>query len=449
MSAFDSATEAVKQGGRRRGANMGVLRVDHPDILDFISAKQREDFLSNFNISVAATDDFMKAALSGGNYDLVNPRTGAKTGHLGAGQVLEAIASSSWQTGDPGIIFIDRVNEANPTPRLGAIEATNPCGEQPLLPYESCNLGSINISLLVEDGDFDWVRLGELVELGVRFLDDVIDANRFPLPEIEEITRGNRKIGLGVMGLAQALIKLGIRYDSEPALEKAHQLMQFISERAIEASEELGRQRGSFPNFEGSVWQERGHDAMRNATVTTIAPTGTISVIAGTTSGIEPLFAVSFVRDVMEGVHLLETNSEFEAAARQQGIYSEELMMDIARDGGIQGIEAIPDDIKNLFVTALDIEPEWHLRMQAAFQKHVDNAVSKTINLPRDAGIGEVHQALVRAWELGLKGVTVFRYGSKKQQVLYLSGDKDSIEGEHVRVGADYAGGCPAVDCEF
>jgi len=469
MGAFDSATEVVKQGGRRRGANMGVLRVDHPDILEFIGAKQRENFLVNFNVSVAATDAFMDAVKSDGEYDLVNPRTGEVTARLRALPVLEAIASAAWGTGDPGMIFLDRINAVNPTPQLGPMETTNPCGEQPLLPYESCNLGSIDLSKLVKmpkdgepggavsgaegsAGELDWERLGELVDVAVHFLDNVIDANRFPLAEIKEMTDGNRKIGLGIMGFAEALIRLGIRYDSLTALDRAEEIMEFIEQRAVAKSAEIAGRRGSFPNFEGSLWQQRGLAAMRNSTVTTIAPTGTISVIAGTSSGIEPLFAISFVRDVMEGTHLLETNADFERVARGRGFYSEGLMMEIARTGSVQGNEQVPDDVQELFRTAMDIEPEWHVRTQAAFQKHVDNAVSKTINLPKDAGIDEVRRAFLLAWDLGCKGITVFRYGSKKQQVLYLSGE---IEGEapegdgHVRVGPEFAGGCPAVDCEI
>lgn len=449
MSAFDSATEVVKQGGRRRGANMGVLRVDHPDILEFIGAKRREGFLANFNISVAATDEFMEAVKAGGEYSLVNPRTGEIAGRLRAEPVLEAIAGAAWNTGDPGVIFLDRINAANPTPRLGEIETTNPCGEQPLLPYESCNLGSIDLSRLVNGGGLDWERLGNLVDTGVHFLDNVIDANRFLLPQIEAITRGNRKIGLGVMGFAEALVRLGIRYDSDEGLAMGEKIMAFISERAIARSGALARERGSFPNFEGSLWQERGFEAMRNATLTTIAPTGTISVIAGTTSGIEPLFAISFVRDVLEGTHLLETNADFEKIARERGFFADDLMMRIARVGSVQEFQEIPADVRELFVTAFDIAPEWHVRMQAAFQKHTDNAVSKTINLPHDAGIDEVRLAFLLAWELGCKGITVFRYGSRGHQVLYLAGEAGAENTDHVHAGAEFAGGCPAVDCEF
>lgn len=449
MAAFDSATEAVRQGGRRRGANMGILRADHPDILDFIGAKQQEGRLANFNLSVAATDNFMAAAGAGEDYPLLNPRTGKEAGRLRAHAVLEAIASAAWRTGDPGMIFLDRINDANPTPALGEIESTNPCGEQPLLPYESCNLGSIDLSRLISGGDIDWQRLGELVSLGVHFLDNVIDANRFPLAEIDEITRANRKIGLGVMGFAEAMIRLGIRYDSETALAKASEIMGFIYEKAVTKSAELARQRGSFPNFAESTWQRRGYGEMRNATLTTIAPTGSISVIAGTTSGIEPLFAISFVRDVMEGVRLLETNETFAEVAREQGFFSEELTMRVARSGGIQDIEGIPGDVKELFVTALDIDPEWHIRMQAAFQKHVDNAVSKTINLSPDASIDDIRRSFLDAHRMGCKGITVFRYGSRAQQVLYLADPAAGGGDEHVHVGAEYSGGCPAVDCEI
>lgn len=450
IGVFDASTEVVKQGGRRRGANMGVLNVHHPDVLEFISAKQREGFLTNFNISVAVDDAFMEAVKTDGDFDLVNPRNGKVTGTLRARPVMEAIASNAWRTGDPGMIFLDRINEANPTPHLGPMETTNPCGEQPLLPYESCNLGSIDLAKLVKDGEMDWQRLGELVDIAVHFLDNVIDANRFPLKEIADMTNANRKIGLGVMGFAEALIKMGIRYDSEEGLAKGEEIMKFIQERGVAKSVEIAKRRGSFPNFEGSIWQRRGKKAMRNATITTVAPTGTISVIAGTSSGIEPLFAISFVRDVMEGTHLLETNAEFEQVARQRGFYSDDLMMKIARAGSIHDFNEIPQDVKEVFRTALDIEPEWHVRMQAAFQKHVDNAVSKTINLPHDAGIDKVRDAFMLAYELGCKGITVFRYSSKKQQVLYLAGE--IIEGEpseHVRASAEFAGGCPAVDCEF
>ena len=450
IGVFDAGTEVVKQGGRRRGANMGVLSVHHPDILEFISAKQREGFLANFNISVAASDVFMQALREDGESQLVNPRNGRVTGSLRARPVMEAIASNAWRTGDPGMIFIDRINAVNPTPQLGPMETTNPCGEQPLLPFESCNLGSIDLARLVRKGEMDWQRLGELVDIAVHFLDNVIDANRFPLDEIAQMTRGNRKIGLGVMGFAVALIRMGIRYDSDEALTRGEEIMRFIQERAVARSAQIAGRRGSFPNFKGSRWEQQGYAAMRNSTVTTVAPTGTISVIAGASSGIEPLFAISFVRDVMEGTHLMETNAEFEQVARERGFYSDDLMMRIARVGSVRDFEEIPADVRNLFRTALDIEPRWHVRMQAAFQKYVDNAVSKTINLPRDAGIDQVREAFILAYDLGCKGITVFRYGSKEQQVLYLAGEMAGGETtEHVRASAEFAGGCPAVDCEF
>ncbi|MBI5870306.1 MAG: adenosylcobalamin-dependent ribonucleoside-diphosphate reductase [Actinobacteria bacterium] len=453
MGAFDSATDVVKQGGRRRGANMGTLRVDHPDILEFIGAKSGDSRLANFNISVAATDEFMEAVRVDGEYGLVNPRTGEPAGRLRALPVMEAIASAAWASGDPGMIFIDRINRVNPTPALGPMETTNPCGEQPLLPYESCNLGSIDLSKLVlQDSGIDWERLGTLVDIAVHFLDNVIDANRFPLAEIKVMTDGNRKIGLGVMGFAETLLRLGIRYDSAEALAKAEEIMKFIEERAVARSAEIARRRGSFPNFEGSLWQLRGYEAMRNATVTTIAPTGTISVISGTSSGIEPLFAISFIRDVMEGTQMLEVSADFERVARERGFYSEELMMEISRTGSVQCNEAVPEDVRKLFVTAMDIDAEWHVRMQAAFQKYVDNAVSKTVNLPREAGIDDVRRVFLLAWDLGCKGITVFRYGSRKQQVLYLGGTSEADLGDgggHVRAGPEFAGGCPAVDCEI
>ncbi|MHB9111923.1 MAG: adenosylcobalamin-dependent ribonucleoside-diphosphate reductase [Thermoleophilia bacterium] len=470
MGAFDSATDVVKQGGRRRGANMGTLRVDHPDILEFIGAKSGDGRLANFNISVAATDEFMEAVRVDGEYSLVNPRTGETAGSLRALSVMEAIASSAWASGDPGMIFIDRINRVNPTPALGPMETTNPCGEQPLLPYESCNLGSIDLSkLVVRDGAgagatgeaggatagsrrIDWERLGALVDIAVHFLDNVIDGNRFPLAQIKEMTDGNRKIGLGIMGFAEALIRLGIRYDSAEALTTAEEIMKFIQERAVARSAEIAGRRGSFPNFEGSIWQQRGYEAMRNATVTTIAPTGTISVISGTSSGIEPLFAISFIRDVMEGTQMLEVSADFERVARERGFYSEELMMEISRTGSVQNNMSVPEDVRELFVTAMDIDAEWHVRMQAAFQKHVDNAVSKTVNLPRDAGIDDVRKIFLLAWDLGCKGITVFRYGSRRQQVLYLEGTGEADldgGGGHVRAGPEFAGGCPAVDCEI
>jgi ribonucleoside-diphosphate reductase alpha chain len=423
MRIFDTATDVIKQGGRRRGANMGVLRVDHPDILEFIDAKSKPGFLENFNISVAATDEFMQKARTGGEIDLVNPRTGLAAGSLQAPELMNLIASSAWRGGDPGVIFIDRINAAHPLP--GQIEATNPCGEQPLLPYESCNLGSINLSRMVMKGEINWGRLGELVSLAVRFLDDVIDMNRFPLKQIEEATLQRRKIGLGVMGFADMLLLLNISYNSSVAVRTAEEVMKFITEGARAESALLGEARGSFPLFEESRLKKWG--AMRNSTVTTIAPTGTISIIAGTSSGIEPLFALAFVRNVLEGAHLLEVSSLFEQMAQKRGIYTPDLKAELARKGSVQDIAGVPQDLKDLFVTALDIPPEQHVRIQAAFQKYTDNAVSKTVNLPADATVSDVLQVYNLAYDLGCKGVTVFRYGSRSQ-VLYL-GNGETLPG--------------------
>jgi len=423
MRIFDTATDVIKQGGRRRGANMGVLHVNHPDILEFIEAKEKPGFLENFNVSVAATDEFMQKARSGGEIELINPRSGAVAGRLRAAELMGLIANSAWKGGDPGIIFIDRINAAHPFP--AQIEATNPCGEQPLLPFESCNLGSINLSRLVEKGELDWDRLADLVALAVRFLDDVVDVNRFPLKQIEEATMQNRKIGLGVMGFAEMLIKMNVSYASPDAVRLAGQVMSFISTQGREESARLGRARGSFPLFENS--KLKSWDAMRNSTVTTVAPTGTISIIAGTSSGIEPLFAIAFVRHVLEGARLLEISPLFEQAAAERKIFTPDLRAELARKGSVQDIAAVPQDLKELFVTALDTSPEQHVRIQAAFQKHTDNAVSKTVNLPSSATVSDVLGVYNLAYDLGCKGVTVFRYGSRSQ-VLYL-GNEETVPG--------------------
>ncbi len=423
MRIFDTATDVIKQGGRRRGANMGVLRVDHPDILEFIEAKERPGVLENFNISVAATDTFMDSVRSRGEIQLINPRTREVTGSLEAAELMNLIATSAWRVGDPGIIFIDRINAAHPFP--AQIEATNPCGEQPLLPYESCNLGSINLSRLVEKGELNWDRLRDLVSLAVRFLDDVIDMNRFPLRQIQTATMQSRKIGLGVMGFAEMLIKMNVSYSSPDAIHLAEEIMSFISTEGRAESARLGQARGSFPLFEQSKLKR--WDAMRNSTVTTIAPTGTISIIAGTSSGIEPLFALAFVRHVLEGARLLEVSPLFEKAAHERGFYSPELRAEIAQKGSVQNIAHVPQDIKDTFVTALDIAPEQHVRIQAAFQKYTDNAVSKTVNLPSEATVSDVLNVYNLAYDLGCKGVTVFRYGSRSQ-VLYL-GNSETVPG--------------------
>jgi ribonucleoside-diphosphate reductase alpha chain len=423
MSIFDAATNVIKQGGRRRGANMGVLRIDHPDILEFIEAKEKPGYLENFNISVAATDDFLRLARSGGEMNLVSPRNGEITGNLNARELMNLIASSAWRGGDPGMIFIDRINALHPL--SGTIEATNPCGEQPLLPYESCNLGSINLSKMVELGEINWDKLDAIIRLSVRFLDDVIEVNKFPLKQIEETTLKSRKIGLGVMGFAEMLIQMNISYSSDDAISIAENLMHHITALAREESAELGHERGSFPLIDES--KLKNWDAMRNSTTTTIAPTGTIGIIAGTSSGIEPLFALSFVRHVLEGARLLEVSPLFEKIAQDRGIYSPELKTEIARKGSVQHIAGMPPDLKDLFVTALDIPPEQHVKIQAAFQKYTDNAVSKTVNLPNNATVGDILNVYNMAYDLGCKGVTVFRYGSRNQ-VLYM-GNEETMPG--------------------
>ena len=447
MRIFDTGTEIIKAGGKRRGAMMAVLRVDHPDVLEFITSKQQPGFLSNFNISVAVTDDFMKALNEGEEYWLVNPRNKEKTKKLIAREVWNLMAKSAWMSGDPGVIFIDEINRHNPTPLVGKIESTNPCGEQPLLPYESCNLGSINLSRMVEDGKVDWKKLREIVRNAVHFLDNVIDANKYPLKEIEQITLANRKIGLGVMGFADMLIKLGVPYDTEEALNLGQQVMEFIETEGHRKSVELGEERGSFPNFEGSIWKEK-HSAMRNATVTTVAPTGTISIIAGCSSGIEPIFAISFIRNVLGGTRLFETNPLFESMAKERGFYSAKLLEEIARTGSAQKVDGLPEDMKRLFITALDIKPEWHVKMQAAFQKYTDNAVSKTANLPTEATVEDIRGIYELAWKLKCKGVTAFRYGSKPEQVLYI-GEVKTDTGKFLALEPEYAGGCPTKNCPF
>ena len=432
MKIFNTATEQVKQGGTRRGANMAILRVDHPDIQEFIYCKKNNRELNNFNISAGITDTFMEAVGEGKNYDLIDPRGNKKAGELNAVETYKALVHQAWENGDPGVIFLDRINLDNPTPTIGEIESTNPCGEQPLLPLEACNLGSINLSKFVLENDeepsIDYYELKEIIWLSVRFLDDVIDMSRYPLPEIERSVRGNRKIGLGVMGFADMLYRMKIPYDSEKALDLAEEVMGFIQRESREASRYLAEERGVFENFDKSIFKDMENCRFRNATTITIAPTGTLSIIAECSSGIEPLFAISFVRHVMDNDELIEVNPYFERVARDRGFYSHELMDTIAKTGSIRKIEEIPEDVRNIFVTAHDVTPEWHIRMQAAFQKYTDNAVSKTVNLPRDATADDVLKVYNLAYELGCKGVTIYRDGSKENQVL--SFDEEAREGK-------------------
>ncbi len=428
MTIFDVATETIKQGGTRRGANMAILRVDHPNIEKFISCKNQTDKLTNFNISVAVTDAFMAAVKEGKEFALINPRTQQPVRQVNAADLFDLIVKSAWATGEPGLIFIDAINRANPIPHVGAIESTNPCGEQPLLPYESCNLGSINLAMVVKNKAIDYQKLRDLVWTAVHFLDNVIDANRFPLPQIEEATLKNRKIGLGVMGFADMLLYLGIPYNSPEAEQTAEEVMGFIQRESKAASAALAEKRGNFPNFPGSIYDTGdGRSFMRNATTTTIAPTGTISIIAGCSSGIEPLFGISFVRRVLDGTELVEVHPYFEMVAKQRGFYSSELMRRIAQAGSIRDLKEIPKDVRRLFVTAHDITPQWHVRIQAAFQKHTDNAVSKTVNFPASATVQDVRQVFLMAYDMGLKGITIYRDRSRDQQVLSFGPAKPKV----------------------
>jgi len=420
---FNTATEQIKQGGTRRGANMGILRVDHPDILEFIKAKEREGEFNNFNLSVALTEHFMQAVEKEEDYALVAPNNKEETGRLNAREVFEILVQKAWESGDPGIVFIDRINRDNPTPDQGEMESTNPCGEQPLLPYEACNLGSINLARFYVAGAFDddridWDGLRETIHLGVRFLDNVIDASRFPLDEITQKVRQNRKIGLGVMGWADLLFQMGIPYNSQTAIVLGEKIMAFVSEEGRNASKMLAKERGPFPAYSTSSYAKKDLGPYRNATVTTIAPTGTLSIIAGCSSGIEPLFALCFSRNVMDGERLVEVNPHFEQALKDADCYSRKLMDAVAAKGSIAALEYLPEEIRNVYVTAMDIEPGWHLRMQAAFQSFTDNAVSKTVNLPNSATVDDIRRIYWMAYEMGCKGVTVYRDGCKSTQVL-------------------------------
>jgi ribonucleoside-diphosphate reductase alpha chain len=434
MRAFDATTDVIKQGGMRRGANMAILNVEHPDILKFITAKEDSEALTNFNLSVAVTDEFMQAVEKDTDYNLVNPRTGEVTNKLNAKEVFDKIVDMAWRTGDPGVVFIDEINRHNPTPKLGKIESTNPCGEQPLLPFESCNLGSINLSKMVADKDgqpcIDYDKLSQTVKLAVRFLDNVIEVNQFPLPEIAEMTKTTRKIGLGVMGFADMLIQLGIPYDSEQGLAVAGEIAHFISEEADKASIELAQERGVFPAFQESIYDMPEGSRFRNASRTTIAPTGSLSIIANCSSGIEPLFALSYVRHILEGEEFIEVNPYFEETAKSGGFYSPDLMKQLSDGKKLKNVEEVPDEIKRLFITAHDISPEWHVKMQAAFQKFTDSAVSKTVNFPHEATPEDVAKVYMLAYHEGLKGITIYRDRSRDSQVLTVGEGVKRAEGK-------------------
>lgn len=435
MRVFDCATEHIKQGGRRRGANMGVLRVDHPDVLEFIRAKRDGRSFPNFNLSVGVTDGFMEAVRQGGSYPLIHPRTGREVRALDAQAVFREIAEAAWAVGDPGLLFLDAINRANPTPELGTIEASNPCGEVPLLPYEACILGSLNLIRFIRAGPgaratVDWPRLRAAVHLSIRFLDDILEASVFPVPEIGRMTRRNRKVGLGVMGFAELLVRMGISYAHEEAVRTAEELMGEINREAFEASRELAAQRGLFPHWERSIYADRG-ERLRNAARTAVAPTGTISIIAGTSPGIEPLFALAYRRTHVLGEQTLcEVHPLLLEALRRHGTDGARVE-EVLRQGTLSRLPGLPEEVRRLFVTALEVPPEQHLRIQVAFQRHVDGAVSKTINLPGDAAPEDVAQAYRRAWELGLKGITLYRYGSRAAQVLELGAGEVPFEHDH------------------
>lgn len=419
MKVFNAATEAVKQGGTRRGANMGILRVDHPDIMEFITCKKDNNEITNFNLSVGITEEFMKAVEYNLEYELIEPKTKMPVGKLNAKKVFDLIVEMAWKNGEPGIIFLDRLNRDNVTPKLGEIESTNPCGEQPLLPYEACNLGSINLYNMLneEKNALNFDKLAQTVKKAVHFLDNVIEVNKYPLAEIDNMTRGTRKIGLGIMGWADMLCALQIPYNSQKAIDMADKVMGFIQDNAQQASQELAEQKGVFPYYDDSVFAKKGLK-LRNATTTTIAPTGTLSLIAGVSSGIEPIFAISYIRNVMDNNELVEVNPVFKYAAVKGDFYSDDLMKQIAKSGTVKYMEEIPKEVRHIFVTAHDVRPEWHVKMQAAFQRHTDNAVSKTVNLSHDATTDDVREVFTLAYKAQCKGVTIYRDGSRDLQVL-------------------------------
>lgn len=438
MKVFNAATEAVKQGGTRRGANMGILRVDHPDIREFITCKQDNKDITNFNISVGITEKFMKAVENDEKYDLIDPKTKLPVGQDSAREIFDMVVDNAWNNGEPGIIFLDRLNKDNVTPELGEIESTNPCGEQPLLPYEACNLGSINLSLMLKKTkkgfEVDFNKLGNVVKKAVHFLDNVIDVNKYPLEEIDKMTKGARKIGLGIMGWADMLCKLNIPYNSQKAMDLAEKVMGFIQEESRKASMEIAEKKGVFPFYDKSIYKDQGIK-IRNATTTTIAPTGTLSIIAGVSSGVEPIFAICYIRNVMDNDELVEVNPIFKELAVEKGFYSDELMKRIAKKSTIKDFDEIPAEIQNVFVTSHDISPEWHVKMQATFQKYTDNAVSKTVNLRNEATKDDVRDVFKLAYKTNCKGVTIYRDGSRDAQVLNIGSvkgkdDKKGVEGE-------------------
>jgi len=424
MSVFDAATETIKQGGTRRGANMGILRVDHPDIMEFVYAKEDKTKLTNFNLSVGITEAFMQAVVDEADYDLVNPKTGEKAGKLSAKSVFDKMVKLAWEGGDPGIVFLDRINAANPTPAEGEMESTNPCGEQPLLPYESCNLGSINLGKYVKNGKIDWDDLEKTIAIAVHFLDNVIDMNKYPIKQIDEQTKRNRKIGLGLMGWADMLATLAIPYNSDDATDLAEKVMGFIRDKGREKSAELAKIRGDFPAFKDSIFPKLGFKNMRNATITTVAPTGTISIIGSCSSGIEPYFALAFYRQVMDNNKLVEVSPVFKEIAKKEGFLTDELLEKLADTGSVHGLDEVPKKWQDAFVTSHEITPFWHTKMQAAFQLYTDNAVSKTVNFPNSATEDDVRKTYLLSYNLGCKGVTIYRDGSRTGQVLNV-GTKD------------------------